>query len=358
MNIFIKAIKRKGRVFGAEMIARLFHVYSDPKRAKKRKFLARSNIFFRQVARPEAMSNEAKDDFDVETSEKKDKGAMMYADDLDKGHMGVRGFLYFNFVFKDADGDSVHIPGYALVREHGDTSRPLNPTRVFTWSKSLAKTMCQTCSDKKGFPVDLNVNDCTKKVCGPKRLEQQNAVADYAHPSLPLNRLPVVPRDSNPLSVSKPVVISSRKRKQQYGQSQAAVVANSEQSLPSSHKIDIVEEIHQVIVLFGKGKDDKGEVWFGFKTNTRKKDHFKIQFLDETVDPGYLTLTTTSGTYHNDLIEDTFEGVVFDRTTTKTAVRGKGKEKQKYNDKVVLRTKNKDPINQIRLKELRENAIK
>ena len=77
MNIFIKAIKRKGRVFGAEMIARLFHVYSDPKRATKRKFLARSNIFFRQVARPEAMSNEAKDDLDVETSEKKDKGAMI-----------------------------------------------------------------------------------------------------------------------------------------------------------------------------------------------------------------------------------------------------------------------------------------
>ena len=102
---------------------------------------------------------------------------MIISDDLDYGHMGVKGFLWYYFGVKDAAGNMVHLPGYALVREHPDPARPGNPTRVFCWRVEEAARMCQSCSDRHGGPVDLAVHGCTKNTCsilaGERRVRLQ-----------------------------------------------------------------------------------------------------------------------------------------------------------------------------------------
>ena len=113
MNTFLTAIKEKSRVFGAEGIARAFHAAADPARTKQRKFLARSHVFFRVVPATTRL------DASFEYFDKTIVGAMMADSRLDKGRMGVRGFLYFNFSFEDAEGKLFFPQGYARVREHG-----------------------------------------------------------------------------------------------------------------------------------------------------------------------------------------------------------------------------------------------
>ena len=81
------------------------------------------------------------------------------------------------------------MPGYARVRVFGDPEEPDNPTYVYSWCKSLSRLMCQTCSDVKGYPVQLDVSMCTKKRCKIKVDEEDEAVGARAHqPVLPVER--------------------------------------------------------------------------------------------------------------------------------------------------------------------------
>jgi len=197
MNTFLNALKSSSRVFGAENIAAAFHAASDPKFAKRRKFMARSHVFFRVVptgTKPKINRN---------------LGAHVEHDDLDGGKMGVRGLLYFDFSCVDEQGNTTHPAGYARVREHGDPSIRSNPTYVYTWRRDLAKLMCQSCSDRvvrgvlslvpsylpptphplrvQGGPVNWAGSRCTKTRCA----EVQNAEEDKdKHPpqAFPLGR--------------------------------------------------------------------------------------------------------------------------------------------------------------------------
>jgi hypothetical protein len=183
MNTFLRKLKRRSRVFGAKEVARAFHLAADPHMATKRKFMARSIVSFRVV--PQNVN--AKED-------KRNLGAMLIHPDLDKGQMGVRGFLYFDFSFPEVPGGATHPPGYARVREHGDPTMIGNPTRVFTWRKDLAKLMCQTCSDRAGYPVSQTVSGCTKKICA----KAAQTVGD----TLARARLPLALANAAPPAVS------------------------------------------------------------------------------------------------------------------------------------------------------------
>ena len=137
INAFIKKIKRSGRFFGAENLPRLLHAAAEAG-ASNRKFMARSNIFFRKVpAETEA------DDI-----KKKNYGAQLIHKSLDKGHMGVHGLLYFDFSFETPNGVTQPV-GYARAREHGDPNKAGNLTFVYTWRKDYARLICQPCSDFK-----------------------------------------------------------------------------------------------------------------------------------------------------------------------------------------------------------------
>jgi hypothetical protein len=125
MNTFLRLLKTKARVFGAEGIAAAFHVVSDPNRTDQGKYMARSHIFFRVV----------NVDLDGAADKRKALGEMMVSESLDKCHMGVKGFLWFGFAVKDHAGNMVNMPGHALVREHPDPMQASNPTRVYTWRK-------------------------------------------------------------------------------------------------------------------------------------------------------------------------------------------------------------------------------
>ena len=87
------------------------------------------------------------------------------SEDLDGGYMGVKGLLHFDFSVMENDGEIVHLPGYACVREYADPEKIGNRCRVYTWRKDLAALMCQQCSDTMGGPVQLQKYGCTKKVC-------------------------------------------------------------------------------------------------------------------------------------------------------------------------------------------------
>jgi hypothetical protein len=182
MNTFLNKLMRLTRLFGAEEIARAFHVASDPAATRQRKFLARSNVFFRVVVPQPAAA-----------SDKKKLGAMIEAEDLDGGHMGVQGFLYFNFSFRKKE-EIIHPRGYAMVREYGSLTIPGNRNMVYTWRKDLKKLICQTCSDREAVPVLLEVSGCTNKQCAVTL-----AAAAEARTPLPLG-LSNEPRAAAPLS--------------------------------------------------------------------------------------------------------------------------------------------------------------
>jgi hypothetical protein len=184
-NTFLESLKAIGRVRGAEEIAEAFHEAADPKYQGTRKYMERSHCFFRVVQH----------DAPQEAKIKKKLGAMLVSEAVDKGQMGVRGMLYFDFSVVGPAGDIIRPQGYARVREFANPDRPNNPTHVYTWRKDLAANMCQQCSDAHGGPVALHTNGCTKKTCGvaaAKTAANQAAAAARVLPPLPLNRRPRV----------------------------------------------------------------------------------------------------------------------------------------------------------------------
>ena len=180
MNTFLNLLKAKSRVFGAKGVAEAFHTASEHNMRTKRNYLARSHIFYREVTinRQEADALAKK------------LGSMLVSEDLDKGRMGVRGLLHFDFSVLDIHGATIHTPGYARVREYPDPAKPGNRTRVWTWRKDLAALLCQVCSDALGGPVLLEGSMCTKKTCYVDSQAKAAAAAEAAgnlQPSMPLH---------------------------------------------------------------------------------------------------------------------------------------------------------------------------
>ena len=179
MNTFLKVLKAKSRVFGAEGIARAFWAASNRALTTKRKFIERSHVYFRVVKTDKAKA----------AAMKKLLGAQLKSEWVDKGHMGVRGLLYFDFSVLDADGNKFHLAGYARVRQHPDPDRPGNKTFVYTWRRDLINLMCQPCSNRRGGPVSLRVSGCTKQTCAvDKQEQQQHKDSVRSRPSQPLQR--------------------------------------------------------------------------------------------------------------------------------------------------------------------------
>jgi hypothetical protein len=140
-NTLLNKIKKRSRIFGAEQAARAFELASSPNLTVRRKFMARSHIFFRVV--PPSDPVERKEN-------KKLLGAMLVDAKLETGNTGIRGLLYFDFSVKSENGNLEHPSGYARVRVHGDPQKRDNPTFVYTWRTALLKSMCQWCSNRAG----------------------------------------------------------------------------------------------------------------------------------------------------------------------------------------------------------------
>ena len=160
MNTFLRKIKRRSRVFGAEAVAALFHKATDVE-TSRRAFMVRSHVFFRIVEQGDAAVS------------RESMGARVESDFLHGGRVGVKGLLYFAFSFEGEGGVRTHPPGYARVREHGDPDKPSNRTFVYTWRKEEAKLLCQTCSDKAvsdipttiaiPYPAQASEHGCTQQ---------------------------------------------------------------------------------------------------------------------------------------------------------------------------------------------------
>ena len=118
MNTFIRLAKANARMFGAKHVAALFHEASNPNKVNSRKYMARSSIFFRVVPQ-----------LDV-SADKKNLGAMLVHPDVEKGCVGVKGLIYFDFSVAGLEGGVEHPHGYARVREHGNETRMGNKTFV------------------------------------------------------------------------------------------------------------------------------------------------------------------------------------------------------------------------------------
>jgi hypothetical protein len=149
LNTMVNILKAKSRLFGAKMIAGALQRLSDPRVGSKRKFMARSYVFFADMDDlPERGSHPGR--------------AQLVDDDLEFGHVGVKGLIYFNFSVNGKDGKPEHPEGYARVREYNDPNRLNNPTRLYTWRPELLKSLCQNCSNIEGRPVLLEKFGCTK----------------------------------------------------------------------------------------------------------------------------------------------------------------------------------------------------
>ena len=114
MNTYLNELKSWSRVFGARQIAQAFRDAANPARTCKRKFMARSHVFFAEPPNS--------------TPHNSNLGAQLIHDSLSNGHVGVKGLLYFYFSFSSKEGNQFSTKGYALVREHSDPNRPNNPT--------------------------------------------------------------------------------------------------------------------------------------------------------------------------------------------------------------------------------------
>lgn len=179
MNTFLGVLKAVSRVFMASGVARAFHAASDPSLANRRKYMYRSHVFYRAVVV----------DAEKAAADKKVLGGHVISTTLDKGHMGVRGFLYFNFSVKGAGGEACHPTGYALVRQFADPNRVDNRSYVYSWRKDLLSLMCQQCSNVFGGPVALTVSGCTKKSCSVERKQKSDAERDpMLVPRMPVER--------------------------------------------------------------------------------------------------------------------------------------------------------------------------
>jgi hypothetical protein len=142
-NTLLNKIMKRSRIFGAEQAARAFELASNPNLTVRRKFMARSHIFFRVVPPVDPRERGEK---------KKLLGAMLVDVKLETGNTGVRSLLYFDFSVKSENGNLEHPSGYARVRVHGDPQKRDNPTFVYTWRHDLLKSMCQWCSNRAGPP--------------------------------------------------------------------------------------------------------------------------------------------------------------------------------------------------------------
>ena len=181
MNTFLKVLKAKSRVFGAEGLSSAFWAASNRALTTKRKFIERSHVYFRVVKTDKAKAAEMK----------KLLGAQLKSDLLDKGHMGVRGLLYFDFSVLDANGGKSHLPGYARVRQHPDPERPGNKTFVYTWRKDLINLMCQPCSNRRGGRVTqgfwLHQENVRCGCAGATTAQRQCTIAALAATSATIN---------------------------------------------------------------------------------------------------------------------------------------------------------------------------
>ena len=220
MNTFLNALKKKSRVFGAEEIANAFNLAADPEVSTKRKFLARSYVFFRVVVIEQPDESE-------DEQGPSNFGTSPHSSAADgEGHLGVRSLLYFDFSVNGEDGTDMHPAGCARVRVNADPDLADNPTFLFSWRKNLWADLCQQCSDKAvsiyatSFtvtslvipycnshhllfvqlrPVRLSENGCAKKECCVVQEEKRAAVVAMA--ALPAS-FPVGRRQNIPLSAA------------------------------------------------------------------------------------------------------------------------------------------------------------
>jgi hypothetical protein len=134
INTFVDKLLRYTRVFGAEGIAAQVREASTD-RTQARKYIARSHVFFREVPLV---------DPGTRAGAKKLIGALLHHSQVREGKCGVRGLLYFDFMFPDG---SYH-PGHAHVSEYFDKSVKPFGLMVYTWRKRETRKMCQACSDR------------------------------------------------------------------------------------------------------------------------------------------------------------------------------------------------------------------
>ena len=224
MNTFLRLLKARSRVFGAIGVSTAFHAASDKSAKNKRQYIERSYIFFRVV--------EVDQDQAAET--RKSLGHMMVSDTYVSQWLGVKGLLYFNFVVKDAAGNMVHTPGFALVREHPDPQRPNNPTHVYTWRIEEAKLMCQPCSDRYGGPVSLGISNRTNKKCSVLAAEAQARQA--AEESRLLASMPLLREEASESSDDHGSLPSDEDTQQQFCSTLSLSSAKDDAALESQGK--------------------------------------------------------------------------------------------------------------------------
>lgn len=170
LNTFFSHAKSVMHLLGAEAFANLLIEATLLEKNTQRKLLTRSHIFYRKIPEEYASAPTTSSEY----------GAQLVHEDYPGGHIGVRGLLYFQFWFDTPGGKRITPEGFALVREHGDPTRPGNPSRVYTWRKELAKQHCQMCSDEQGYPVLLTVNGCSKRKCS-KQAARSRARCSTSH---------------------------------------------------------------------------------------------------------------------------------------------------------------------------------
>jgi hypothetical protein len=247
----------RSRVFGAQGVAAAFHAAASYKNKDKRKHMARCHIMFREV----------KIDHVQAAATKKKIGAQLVSADLDKGHMGVKGLLYFDFSVKDKDGAVVHMPGYARVREYADPAKVGNRSRVYTWRKDLAALMCQGCSDAMGGPVLLEVSGCTKKLCfvaERERKEMEARAAERQH-------------DEGPMYAREHVLAEKQQEVEGDGRVDGDVQEELEPHMPmfeTKQETREVRAVHGLEVGCG-GKADKQALWFYVPADKKDKNNTK-----------------------------------------------------------------------------------
>jgi hypothetical protein len=258
MNTFLRLLLAVSRVFGAKGIAAAFHEAAAYNRKHKRKYMARSHILFREVAI----------DRELAAAVAMTIGKQLISADLDGGHMGVRGLLYFDFTVMGSDGALVHMPGYARVREYADPARLGNRSRVYTWRKDLMALMCQQCSDELGGPVQLLAAGCTKKLCfvAEQRRKEMKARAD----ALQQQEGPLHARqrahDEEPQEVVEADVHGGERRP-----------AQREKHVVRFATMQVVREVRAVHGLEeGLGEaEDKKVLWFYVPSSTKDKNNTK-----------------------------------------------------------------------------------
>jgi hypothetical protein len=282
-NTFLEALKDISNVRGAKEIAGAFHAAADPKYMGTRKYMARSHCFFRKV----------KHDPLGQAAIKKNIGEQLHSAAVDKGHMGVRGLLYFDFSVKGPNGDIIHPTGYARVREFANPERKNNPTWVYTWRKDLAAKMCQPCSDVYGGPVSKDTNGCSKKKCAVvERNKRLAAEADAARvqPQLPLDRPQgAVDKDRAPPIPAKPAGDDHiRKRGRPQGPNKAREskrVCVPKDTAPLERRTSVLRQVRVVHGLVNaKGGTQRAQVWMYVATEKNAKSNQSRQgyWLDGT----------------------------------------------------------------------------